>query len=83
MEILIDTAVKSLIFSAEKSRKPGGVVLGRHFYKGSGKSFVKTTIFIEKEIYNKLIDIRCDYFDRRSFKEIVNKALEEYLKKEL
>lgn len=53
--------------------------MGRHFYENTNKEFVKITVELEKEIYNKLVNIRCDYFDRRSIKEIVNKALKEYL----
>lgn len=53
--------------------------MGRHCYNKKNGNFVKVTVELEENIYNKLIDIKCDYFDRRSIKEIVNRSLKEYL----
>lgn len=53
--------------------------MGRHAYINSSKKFVKVTVELEEDIYNKIIDIRLDYTDNRSLKEIVNYALREYL----
>lgn len=55
--------------------------MGRHIYKNKSIEFVKTTVEIEKDLYDILDSIRCDYFDRRSFKQIINSALREYLKR--
>ncbi len=52
--------------------------MGRHVYNNN-EEFVKTTIEIEKDLHDKLISIRCDCFDSRSIKEIVNRALRAYL----
>lgn len=56
--------------------------MGRHltkYYKDNHIEFKKITVEIEQDLYNKLIDIRCDYFDRRSIKEIINNSLRKYL----
>lgn len=58
--------------------------MGRHlskYYKSNHIDFKKITVEIEKDLYNKLLDIRFDYFDRRSFKEIINNSLRQYLER--
>lgn len=49
-------------------------MLGRHltkYYKANHIKFKKITVEIEQDLYDKLINIKNDYFDRRSFKEII------------
>lgn len=71
---------KKQFFSPVKNHKPKNVIkMGRHCYNKKNGNFVKVTVELEEKIYNKLLDIRCDYFDRRSIKEIINKALKKYL----
>lgn len=53
--------------------------MGRHSYKNTDIEFVKVTVEIEKDLYEKLKNISNDYFDRRSTKEIINHAIQKYL----
>ena len=57
-----------------------GIKVDKDYLEEVRDTLEKSMSTIEKEIYDKLINIRCDYFDRRSIKEIVNKALKAYLK---
>lgn len=54
----------------------------RQYYRNKKIEFKKITVEIEKDLYEKLVNIRCDYFDARTFKEIINTSLRIYLNKE-
>lgn len=53
--------------------------MGRHVYNNKDYDFVKVTVEIERELYDKLISLKNDFGNKRSIKEIFNEALREYL----
>lgn len=55
--------------------------MGRHVYSKKKNNFVKITVEIESSIYEKLKKECSDRYLNFSIKEVVNRALNDYLSK--